>query len=208
MQGYPELPDRVAVLLAEIETVRDIFAIGEESELTRELRAFVAALSRRIRSSLPTLGEWPAPQIEERCIRFSPHPPWKVLRGRSSRWRDHSVTLLVDLGKITHPDPLWGDAYVGVAVPENWRKAESFASLLGKIKLTGFQALVNADEQDEFAPTVPLWSDIHYAAFAGKGVFDTRGFINAIVDRLRVLLTATKRIESAIEKAKKGRVQR
>jgi hypothetical protein len=199
MRAVPALPDRVAVLLGEIETVRQICALCEPAELTGELNSFISALARHAQSSLPALGDY---QIHERSIHFRPAKSWKVLPGRAALFKDDSVTVVVDLQDIVGLEAYWSDAYVGIHVPEKWRRAPAFASLAGKLKLDGFEALVNVESPEEHDDWTPVWRDISYARFAKAGIFDTRGFVGEVTRILRSLSAATKRIEALIQYAK------
>ena len=114
---------------------------------------------------------------------------WRVVRGDSIQIQIYLAWPVQDPGK--------DEPYVGLYVPENWKKRAQF---IDKLKVPpGFEH-VNQSPDGELAQGTPIFKYVRYTSYIGaEGLFDSIGFLAAFREATKALVDMEKDIDEILD---------
>ncbi len=172
--------------MANIKTVREIKKVLDD-----EGGIDINNLSKYIRDNLshivPELESWKC-ELNSGKIDFYPGDSWKT--------KDDYICIRIDLPYGN--DVFECDPWVGVYVPEDWKKRDKFYEKLDKTLLRGFKN--SWEEPDDESP---LWAHVYYKDYAKGDSFDVNGFVENIAKLVVKLVKIKDKIDSIIKQVQK-----
>ena len=181
-------------MLDNLTTVRAIYDVCENGDLDKALNLLRDHIRKTVLREVRPLATWAEPELQDGSIYFKPDARWDVRK-------DDCIAVWISLGEPTSLHPLEHDAWVGLYVPENWRKREPFIQALQKHKPKGFIHLHEVEDPGSYAQYRPLWATVPYVR-ARKKTFDVVAFIADIVRHTKALVALRPKIDKLLQSAK------
>lgn len=185
-----EFSPRVGLVMANIKVVREIKKVlDEESEID------IKQLSKYIRDNLidlvPELQSWKCEIVNDKYLhlKFFAGDHWKV--------RDDYIYICIELpygtNLLDEDDP-----WVGLYVPEEWKKRKLFYETLDKSLSRSFKNFW--EEPDDVAP---IWAYVKYEKYSKGDVFDSMGFLQNIAELVSKIVKIKDIIDNNIKQVQK-----
>lgn len=184
-----EFSPRVALILANIRTVREVNEVIEKEGKT-EIKRFLKYIGDNLKDTVPDIRQWKL-VIKNNSIFFYPDDHWKVLD-------DDFIAISIDFSAGMKPLGSEGDPWVALYVSQNWPQRRLFNEQLRKA-LSGFM-----DEWNQAEDETPIWAWVKYENYAKGDSFDIKGFLEKVAELVSKLVKKKGEINSILERIQTG----
>ena len=181
MEDSPtKLPERLAVVLKNVEAVRQLYDYIEDGDIEKDLITARQLLTKYLSQSIHLPEGWRRPYLDD-DIWLHPDKKWKVPS-------KDTIAIMVHC-----PSPVSGedddrDVSVNLYVPP-WKLRASFTDALKQIvPRSGKWEYIRDCEPDEISADFPVGKWIWYADFVTSSSFDTSSFYEEIAGAVNELL--------------------
>lgn len=181
---------RVELVLANIETTREILRLTEPSDEWRQSwEGLIKSVGSHLRRSMPALGSW-KDYSSESHVWFSPAGIWQVTK-------DEGLSIGVSFEEVLD-DYMIGNPWVYLYAPQEWKKCSSF---IAQIRIAGEDILGahwGVDDEDGYA----FFSHVELRTFGNGKSFQTDLFMGEIAKRVKELLKFKPEVDKVIRQVK------